>query len=167
MALEPSHPRVLLDNALVALTLAGICRLRQDFFSEASAATRSILLSAAAELMDRTVCNKELRAMLVQQAQREGAAANPVALLVANRAGVAVVPPQLWPAARTHLNDLGQANYRGWRALTQALRQESTDLDRTMGALQAWLAPVWVEYPGLKAEALALPVALQALQAAG
>lgn len=146
------HPHEYLDSALVALTLAGILRLRQAFFEEASAATKQVLLRAAAQLLDRTVCSPALRAHLADLARRHGPGADPLPLLLAHRQDVAVAPASLWPPGRTRPNDLGPGHYRAWRALERLHRHEFSEAPKGLSTLNDWLTPVWAEHPGLQAE---------------
>lgn len=135
------------EIALVALTLSAVTRLQQSFVDSGSMHGRSLLLLAAADLLDKTMPMPDLK-----EALRKQRVEDQVAFLVTHREQVAAVPPAFWRPPRVKLNDLPAEHYRGLRALEHALKKDYSASDKTWRILAEWLAPAWDQYPALTPE---------------
>lgn len=141
------------DTAQVAMALLAILHLRHRFDTTASNVERTVLLAAAAEVLDRTVPSASLKEKL-KGANAEQA----LQLLTKFRNDIALVPVGLWHKPRVTPNDLGHAHYAAWRALERlqrATRSNSFPEDRARSAQTVldWLAETGARYPDLLAEA--------------
>lgn len=146
--MSPSAPYSL-ETGLVAVTLSTVVRLQQAFLGAAHEQRRDFLL-AAADMMDRTIPSRGLAPAL------RAASHDPVPVLVANRDQIAAVPPGLWRSARREPKHLGHPHEAGLTAVDKVLRREPVEDESLHNALVEWLAPAWLAYPQLRAEAVVL-----------
>lgn len=141
------------DTAQVALALLAILHLQFRFSQSTSNAEKTTLLTAAAEVLDRTVPSAELKAQLKGASPEEA-----LRKLMHFRKEIALVPTGLWHKPRVTPNDLGPAHYAAWRALERlqrSTRTGSSSEERTRAAqvVLAWLAETAQQHPALLTEA--------------
>ncbi len=142
-----------IESSYVALCLSAVARLLIAFENASSDVQRSILLQAAGDVLDRTLPYPEVKQLLSKSA-------NQVQTLVENRERIGAVPPGLWRKDKVSANDLGDAHYRGWRALERVLKRDAANSAQAWPVLEAWLAPAWARYPELQTESQGLKQAL-------
>ena len=136
------------------MLLSGVHLLQSAHATARGASEAQLLLLCAADLVDKTVPSARLRGQLAQ------AGANQVAFLIQHRDQIALIPAGLWRKARVPSSGYPREHYSGLRALHRVLRRDLGDRERTLTALESWLAAVWVEDPELAGEARGLAHAI-------
>lgn len=140
------------DTAQIALALLVIRHLNNKFSQTFSDSQKRTLLTAAADVLDRTVPADSLKVRL-----REASTHQVVDVLIENRNDIALVPPGLWHKARTAPNDLGDG-YAAWRALERLQKMtlattKPGDIKKAADIVLSWVSSTMETEPELAREA--------------